>query len=141
MGLKLFAAALAFMLLTGASASAQNTPSPPGARVYIINLKQGAHVASPFLVQFGLAGMGIAPAGVEAEATGHHHLLIDAATPAKGDQIPMDDNHRHFGKGQTEAMISLPPGSHTLQLVFADAAHFVHNPPVLSDKIFIVVDK
>jgi hypothetical protein len=141
MSLKLFAAALALTLLTVAGASAQRTPSPPGARVYIINLKQGAHVTSPFLVQFGLSGMGIAPAGVEAENTGHHHLLIDTGTPVAGTQLPMDENNRHFGKGQTEATITLPPGSHTLQLAFADASHFLHNPPVTSEKIFIVVDK
>lgn len=82
------------------------TPSPSGARVYFINLKDGQEVTSPFLVQFGLSGMGVAPAGVEKPNTGHHHLLID--TSLSGDAlkqpIPMDDTHRHFGNGQTEAM-------------------------------------
>ena len=140
MGLKMIAVTLALMVLTGASASAQNTASPPGARVYIINLKQGQHVTSPFLVQFGLSGMGVAPAGVQAEAIGHHHLFIDTDPPVSGVPIPMDDNHRHFFKGQTEAIISLPPGPHTLQLVFGDSQHYLHIPPVVSERISIVVD-
>jgi hypothetical protein len=141
MGLKLFAAALAIMLLTGVSVTAQHTSSPPGARVYIINLKQGQHVTSPFLVQFGLSGMGVAPAGVEAEGIGHHHLFIDADPPVSGVPLPMDDNHRHFFKGQTEAIISLPPGPHVLQLVFGDSQHYLHIPPIMSERISIVVDQ
>jgi hypothetical protein len=115
------------------------TPSPSGAKVYFINLKDGHEVTSPFLVQFGLTGMGVAPAGVDKPNTGHHHLLIDAAL--SGDElkrpIVMDDKHRHFGNGQTEAMITLPPGKHTLQLVLGDWSHIPHVPPVMSNVITV----
>ena len=122
------------------SASAQ-TPSPAGAKVYIINLKDGAKVKSPFLVQFGLTGMGIAPAGVEKPNTGHHHLLIDTTLTAeqmKG-AIPADDTHKHFGAGQTETMVTLPKGKHSLQLVLGDWSHIPHVPPVMSTPITITV--
>ena len=131
-------AAFAVAALSGALAE---TPSPPGAKVYFINLKDGQTVTSPFLIQFGLSGMGIAPAGVDKPNTGHHHLLID--TTLSGDQlkqpIPMDDTHRHFGGGQTEAMITLPPGKHTLQLVLGDWSHIPHVPPVMSPVITVTV--
>jgi hypothetical protein len=123
---------------------AQESPSPAGAKVYFINLKDGDTVSNPVVVKFGLSGMGIAPAGLQGDATagtGHHHLLID--TELKGDAlkdvIPMDDKHRHFGKGQTEATITLPPGTHTLQLVLADWTHVPHVPPVMSEQIKITV--
>jgi hypothetical protein len=121
-------------------ASAQ-TPSPNGAKVYFINLKDGQEVTSPFLVQFGLSGMGIAPAGVEKPNTGHHHLLIDSSLSgdALKQPIPMDDTHRHYGNGQTEAMITLPPGPHKLQLVLGDWSHIPHVPPVMSDVITVRV--
>jgi len=121
-------------------ASAQ-TPSPAGAKVYFINLKDGQKVKSPFLVQFGLSGMGVAPAGVEKPNTGHHHLLIDTAlTPDQLKMpIPSDDQHRHFGAGQTEAMITLAKGKHTLQLVLGDWTHIPHVPPVMSKVITITV--
>jgi len=131
-------AAFALAALSGALAE---TPSPPGAKVYFINLKDGQTVTSPFLIQFGLSGMGIAPAGVDKPNTGHHHLLID--TTLSGDQlkqpIPMDDTHRHFGAGQTEATITLPPGKHTLQLVLGDWSHIPHVPPVMSPVITVTV--
>lgn len=123
------------------SSAPTQTPSPPGAIVYIIHLKDGDTITSPFKVQFGLTGMGIAPAGVEKPNTGHHHLLID--TKLTDEQlkapIPVDDQHRHFGGGQTEAMITLPPGEHTLQLVLADWSHVPHDPPVMSTPITITV--
>ena len=114
------------------------TPSPPGAKV---NLKDGAELTSPFLVQFGLSGMGVAPAGVEKPNTGHHHLLIDTKLTAEQikEAIPADDTHRHFGGGQTEAMVTLPKGTHTLQLVLADWSHIPHVPPVMSAPITITV--
>lgn len=117
------------------------TPSPAGAKVYFINLKDGAEVDSPFLVQFGLSGMGIAPAGVEKPNTGHHHLLIDTTmTPEQlKEPIPADDNHKHFGGGQTEAMVTLPKGKHTLQLLLGDWTHIPHVPPVMSEPITITV--
>ena len=121
-------------------ASAQ-TPSPAGAKVYIINLKDGAEVTSPFLVQFGLSGMGVAPAGVEKPNTGHHHLLIDTKLTDEQmkEPIPADDTHKHFGGGQTEAMVTLSPGTHTLQLMLADWSHIPHSPPVMSEPITITV--
>lgn len=131
-------AVFSFASLTPAAAQ---TPSPPGAKVYFINLKDGAVVSSPFLIQFGLSGMGIAPAGVEKPNTGHHHLLIDTALTAEQmkEPIPLDDNHRHFGGGQTEAMVTLPNGQHTLQLVLGDWSHVPHVPPVMSEPITITV--
>jgi hypothetical protein len=132
---------LSLALLTSVSAFAQDTPAPAGAKVYFINLHQGSHVSSPFLVQFGLSGMGVAPAGADFDNTGHHHLLIDTAAPAKGEPIPMDDTHRHFGRGQTEAMITLPPGQHMLQLVVGDKSHFPMVPSVMSEKVLVIVDK
>src|SRR5277367_3402226 len=121
-------------------ASAQ-TPSPAGAKVYITNLKDGAEVTSPFLVQFGLSGMGVAPAGVEKPNTGHHHLLIDTKlTPEQMKApIPADDTHKHFGGGQTEAVVTLAPGKHTLQLLLGDWSHIPHTPPVMSEPIMITV--
>ena len=137
--LRTLLALMAVCALAG-SAAAQ-TASPAGAKVYIINLKDGARVKSPFLVQFGLTGMGVAPAGVEKPNTGHHHLLIDTAL--KGEEskgaIPADDTHKHFGAGQTEAMVALPKGKYTLQLVFADWSHIPHQPPVMSKPITVTV--
>jgi hypothetical protein len=128
------------------SASAQapaglpRTPSPQGAKVYIVSPANGATVTSPVLVVFGLSGMGIAPAGVQYENAGHHHLLIDTDLPTNtGLPLPASDNIRHFGKGQTEASIELPAGRHTLQLVLGDHLHIPFNPVVASQKITITV--
>jgi len=131
---------VAFAVAALTPASAQ-TPSPEGAKVYFINLKDGAEVDSPFLVQFGLSGMGVAPAGVEKPNTGHHHLLIDTTmTPEQmKEPIPADDNHKHFGGGQTEAMVTLSKGQHTLQLLLGDWTHIPHVPPVMSEPITITV--
>jgi hypothetical protein len=132
---------LAAFAVSGVSPAAAQTASPAGAKAYIINLKDGAEVTSPFLVQFGLSGMGIAPAGVEKPNTGHHHLLID--TKMTDEQmkapIPADDTHKHFGRGQTEVMVTLAPGKHTLQLLLADWTHIPHTPPVMSEPITITV--
>jgi hypothetical protein len=118
----------------------ERTPSPAGAEVYIISPKDGATVKSPVTIQFGLKGMGVAPAGVKFENTGHHHLLIDTDVPADlNAPLPTSDNVRHFGKGQTEATIELKPGKHTLQLVLGDDKHTPHNPAVVSKKITITV--
>ena len=118
----------------------ERTPSPAGAEAYIISPKDGATVKSPVTIEFGLKGMGVAPAGVKFENTGHHHLLIDTDVPAdQNAPLPTSDNVRHFGKGQTEASIELKPGKHTLQLVLGDDKHTPHNPPVVSKKITITV--
>jgi len=135
--MKLAAATLALMFGAG---TALATDSPAGARAYLINLQNGAHVKSPVLIQFGLSGMGVAPAGSTNANTGHHHLIIDSDTPPAGMPIPMDERHRHFGGGQTEVSVQLAPGSHTLQLVLADGAHVPHNPPVMSPRVTVTVD-
>jgi hypothetical protein len=125
------------------AAAGQRTPSPAGAKVYFINIQNGARVKSPVLVQFGLSGMGIAPFGLTGagtENTGHHHLIIDAPTPALDVPIPANPMHVHYGRGQTEATVNLPAGQHTLQLVLADALHIPHNPPVMSERITITVE-
>jgi Domain of unknown function (DUF4399) len=137
MRLRMFAAAA---LIVASGWAAAQTASPQGARAYFINLKNGQHLKSPVLVQFGLSGMGVAPAGSQNPNTGHHHLIIDADTPPAGMPIPMDEKHRHFGGGQTEVSVQLTPGNHTLQMVLADGAHIPHNPPVTSEKISVTVD-
>jgi hypothetical protein len=115
------------------------TPSPAGAKVYIIEPKNGAEVTGPFKVLFGLSDMGVAPAGVQNENTGHHHLLIDGPTVDTNAPLPTSEQVQHFGKGQTETTLTLKPGKHTLQLVLGDYKHQPHNPPVMSETITITV--
>ena len=117
------------------------TAAPPNAVVYFINLKDGDTVTSPFKVQFGLSGMGVAPAGIEKANTGHHHLLIDATLSAEELKQPIasDAKHVHFGGGQTETTVTLPPGQHTLQLVLGDWTHLPFNPPIMSPVITVTV--
>lgn len=110
------------------------------ATLYILSPENGATVNSPVTVVFGLKGMGVAPAGVELENTGHHHLIIDAELPPMDQPIPKDDNYRHFGGGQTEAEIELAPGEHTLQLLLGNHLHIPHDPPITSEKITITVE-
>jgi hypothetical protein len=130
------------LVLACSAAYADQTPAPAGAAVYIIKPADGARLKSPVTVVFGLTGMGIAPAGVIFENTGHHHLLIDSALPADLTlPLPATDAIRHFGKGQTETTIDLPPGKHTLQLLFADFTHTPFTPNVASKKITITVTK
>lgn len=115
--------------------------APADARVYIISPRDGATVGRDVKVQFGLSGMGVAPAGVAKDGTGHHHLLLDVASlPAAGQPIPNDAHHLHFGGGQTETVLHLDPGTHTLQLELADANHVPFDPPVVSRKITIHVE-
>lgn len=110
------------------------------AKLYIISPLDGEMVINPVKIVFGLQGMGIAPAGIKFNNTGHHHLLIDIAeVPDTNSPIPSDDNHKHFGIGQTEAVIELEPGEHTLQLVLGDHMHMLHDPVVVSKKIKINV--
>ena len=120
---------IGMFVIAGATFASAQTPSPPGAKVYFINLKDGAELDSPFLVQFGLSGMGVAPAGIEKPNTGQ-----ELKQP-----IPADDHHLHFGAGQTEAKVTLPKGKHTLQLVLGDWTHIPHVPPVMSDVITVTV--
>lgn len=126
------------LAVTGAQA-ADRTPAPENVTLYIITPTDGESVASPVTVRFGLSGMGVAPAGVEMAKTGHHHLLIDTDLPALDEPIPADAFHVHFGAGQTEATIQLDSGTHTLQLLLADHNHIPHDPPIVSEKIHIIV--
>lgn len=134
-------ATLALTIAFPATAIAGETPAPQGAAVYFINLKNGDTVSNPVTIQFGLKGMGVAPAGTETEHTGHHHLIINEAIEGEelNEPIPADEQHVHFGKGQTEITKELPAGTHTLQLVLGDWSHIPHNPPVMSEKITITV--
>jgi hypothetical protein len=116
------------------------TPAPKDVELYFISPKDGDTVKSPVTVRFGLRGMGVAPAGVAMENTGHHHLLIDAPPPPFDRPVPADANHVHFGKGQTEASVALAPGKHTLQLLLADHLHVPHDPPVMSKPVTITVE-
>ena len=111
------------------------------AKAYFKNLKDGDTVSNPIEITFGLSGMTVAPAGTNTPNTGHFHLLIDTQLTKEEMQyaIPKDDQHQHFGKGQTETTITLTPGKHTLQLVMGDGNHMLHKPPVMSDVITINV--
>ncbi|WP_382171338.1 DUF4399 domain-containing protein [Hydrogenophaga luteola] len=113
--------------------------APATARLYFVNLADGATVSSPVKVVFGLSGMGVAPAGVEKAGTGHHHLLVNVNEWDANAPLPANDNFRHFGAGQTEVSLDLKPGQHTLQLVLGDQNHIPHHPVVMSDRITITV--
>lgn len=106
---------------------------------YIVSPADGAVVESPLTVVFGLRDFGVAPAGTVNEKTGHHHLIIDAPLPDTSQPIPANDNYRHFGGGQTQASVDLPPGRHTLQLLLGDHAHRPHSPPIYSEVVTITV--
>jgi hypothetical protein len=138
---KLFATAAILFCLFFNMAFAGDTPAPDNAYLYIgwPNDGQVIPAGKPFRVWFGLRNMGVAPKGVDFPNTGHHHLLIDSDLPPAGQEIPSDRNHLHFGAGETETMLELPPGKHTLQLVMGDFRHVPHNPPIYSKKITITV--
>ncbi|MEO5339878.1 MAG: DUF4399 domain-containing protein [Magnetococcus sp. MYC-9] len=126
------------VVFMGASfACAESTTAD--ARVYFISPHAGQMVRNPVTVRFGLRGMGVAPAGTHIPHTGHHHLILDAPLPALERVVPKDERHLHFGNGQTETVLNLKPGWHTLQLLFADSGHVPHKPPVVSQKIGIFV--
>ena len=119
----------------------EKSSSPDKAMLYIITPQDGDTVSSPVKVIFGLKGMGVAPAGIKMKNTGHHHLLIDLAQlPDLNLPIPSDEQHKHFGKGQTEVSIELEKGEHTLQLILGDHMHVPHEPPIISKKIRIKVN-
>lgn len=130
---------LALAVSAASAGDIERMPAPEEATVYFIGLEDGARVESPVRVRFGLRGMGVAPAGVGQKHTGHHHLLIDTGLPPLDRPVPSDENHRHFGAGQTETTIELAPGTHTLQLLLADHRHIPHEPAVKSDRITIHV--
>jgi hypothetical protein len=134
------ALAVAIALVAASLALADDAHWPKGAEVYFISPHDGQTVKSPFTVRFGLKGLGVAPAGIKVENTGHHHLLIDTDLPSDLTQpLPANDNIRHFGKGQTETSLTLPAGKHTLQLVVGDELHIPHDPPLVSKKITVNV--
>ena len=139
----LLALALTTLTATAFAADAPGLPvtkAPAGAEVYIVSPKDGATVGQSVTVVFGLKGMGVAPAGVKKEGTGHHHLLVDVTElPTAGQPIPKDDTHLHFGNGQTETTIKLAPGTHTLQLELADENHIPFDPAIVSKKITVHV--
>lgn len=136
----LFIAAAMISLVPSFAADLPKSSSAEGAKVYIVSPQDGDTVSGTFTIVFGLKGMGIAPAGIDVPNTGHHHLLIDmAGLPDMNLPMPGSDQLKHFGKGQTETEITLPPGKHTLQLVLGDKLHIPHAPPVISEKITITV--
>lgn len=144
---RVLAAALATTLALPVWAGGE-TPSNPDAKVYFVNLEDGQTVSSPVTVVFGLSGMGVAPSGTEKDNTGHHHLLIDRPPLGQGEDgadefeisLPADDNHLHFGGGQTEVTLDLSQGAHTLQLVLGDYGHVPHATPIMSEVITINVN-
>jgi hypothetical protein len=134
-------AALSLGIATEVHAQEQErTPSPEGALVYIVSPENGETVSGPVTVVFGLTGMGVAPAGIRLDDTGHHHLLVNTPLPAMDAPLPGNENSIHFGGGQTETVLDLPPGEHTLRLVLGDWRHVPHDPPVVSEPVTIVVE-
>jgi hypothetical protein len=128
----------AVLALLPSLADAQGKPRPQDATLYFVWPQDGATIKGAFWCRFGLRNMGVTHAGDSFQNSGHHHLLIDVNEPINANEpIPQDKSHLHFGAGQTEARIELPPGKHTLQLVLGDAAHYPFNPPLVSDKITV----
>ncbi len=128
-------------LLVPSAYAADLSPAPESAKAYIIAPNNGDTVKSPFVVQFGLSGMGIAPAGVDRPNTGHHHLLVDVdELPSLTEPLQGSKQVLHYGAGQTETELSLTPGDHTLQLVLGNYSHIPHDKPVLSEKITVTVE-
>jgi hypothetical protein len=134
--------ALGVCLVAATAFAADRIAAPAGAEVYFIAPQNGAKLHSPVTIKFGLKGMGIAPAGIKFDNTGHHHLLVDTdVSELKLDApMPATDKIVHFGKGQTETTLTLTPGKHTLQLIFADYLHQSFDPPLTSKKITVTVD-
>lgn len=124
-----------------AAMAMERTPAPKDVYLYIGWPNDGEVIRAghPFRVWFGLRQMGVAPKGVDTPATGHHHLIIDADLPPLDEPIPSNRNYLHFGAGQTETMLELPPGKHTLQLIMGDHKHIPHDPPVVSKQKTIYV--
>lgn len=138
---KVFVVTMFAVFLFSDAVFAGPTPAPANAYLYIgwPNDGQVISAGKPFRVWFGLRDMGVAPKGVKFPNTGHHHLLIDSPLPPADQEIPSDRSHLHFGAGETETMVELPPGKHTLQLLMGDDKHIPHNPPIHSKKITITV--
>jgi len=131
---------LGLFCVGGVVQAAERIDAPAGAHVYFISPSAGETVQAPFKVRFGAAGLGVAPAGIDAANTGHHHLVIDGELPALDEPIPSSDTYRHFGGGQTETTLDLEPGEHTLQLLMGDHRHIPHDPAIVSPRITIRVE-
>ena len=128
------------LVLSTGQVLAQGTPSPENAKVYFIWPGDGQVIkGGKFWLRFGLRNMGVAPSGVKMPNTGHHHLILNADPPLLDEPIPADKNNLHFGAGQTETRMELPPGRHTLQLILGDDKHIPHDPPVMSRQITVIV--
>ena len=128
------------LVLSTGQVLAQGTPSPENAKVYFIWPGDGQVIRGGKLwVRFGLRNMGVAPSGVDLPNTGHHHLILNAGPPPFDEPVPADKNHIHYGAGQTEVRLELPPGRHTLQLILGDDKHIPHDPPVMSRQITVIV--
>src|SRR5580658_8298219 len=134
--------ALGVCLMAAFAVAADRMAAPAGAEVYFIAPQNGAKLHAPVTVKFGLKGFGIAPAGVKFDNTGHHHLLVDTDISEVNldAPLPASDKVLHYGKGQTETVLTLPPGKHTLQLVFGDYTHVSFDPAITSKKITITVE-
>ena len=135
-------ATIGVLFASAAFADGHRSPAPKGAKAYIVSPADGSTVSSPVTIVFGLEGMGVAPAGIEEENTGHHHLLIntDPNTLDWDSGLPATDQIVHFGGGQTQVTKELPAGTHTLQLLLGDWSHVPHDPPVMSAVITITVN-
>lgn len=131
----------ALLAPVAALADGHMSAAPANAEVYFVMPNDGATVQSPFTVVFGLRNMGVAPAGIDKDGTGHHHLLIDTELPSNMSQpLPATDQVKHFGGGQTETELELPAGEHSLQLLLGNHAHVPHSEPVVSERITITVE-
>jgi hypothetical protein len=137
-----FLACFGVLLWAGPGAKAADGYWPADAKVFFVEPQAGAVVTGEVKVVMGVKGIEVAPAGTEKPATGHHHILIDTDVPAgeaAQNALPVNDNVKHFGKGQTEATLTLSPGTHTLQLAVGDGNHVPHEPALKSEKITITV--
>lgn len=137
--------ATAFLISGGFALPAlalDRTPAPEGAQAYIVAPAGGATVSNPVTIVFGLAGMGVAPAGVELENTGHHHLLVNVDPDSVDYTGPLEatDQIIHFGGGQTQVTLELPAGTHELRLLLGDQNHIPHEPPILSEPVTVTVE-
>lgn len=119
-------ACIALGLLAGCALMA------PSQSVSLLEPADGATVGTTFKVRFGVKGMAVAPAGNIVADSGHNHLLINKMPVPKGESVPFDDQHKHFGAGQMEAMITLPPGQYKLTSQFANGAHQSYGAPMSS---------
>ncbi len=135
------AAGIAALGISTGAALAGSTPAPSNAKAYIIWPYDGQVIKNgKFWLRMGAKNIGIAPAGTKKKNTGHHHVIVDGELTPFDQEIPSNNKtYRHFGGGQTEARLELPPGRHTIQLLMADHEHIPHNPPLFSEKITVVV--